>query len=208
MANCPRTSQRAGGTVGLRGGRETRNLRRIKRLSGTEFPTSDDCVHFSDSCFIGCKSRCVIAHAPCCAGNRFTMRTRDEQGGYGSAAHRQKVHPWCAIIRRWINMRNDIGITPDKNRLSGATHDGPSMSSELPPCRRGGWRHAAVDHGRAPGTGGTTPWSDSWCRSASQTAILGSARNRCRRKRSVEARRLALSSGDNFGFKKAAVTRS
>src|SRR6516225_5102812 len=86
---------------------ETGNLRRIKRLSGTEFPTSDDCVHFSDSCFIGCKSRCVIAHAPCCAGNRFTMRTRDEQGGYGSAAHRQKAHPWCAIIRRWISMRND-----------------------------------------------------------------------------------------------------
>src|SRR5262249_45581598 len=80
-----------------------------------------------------------------------------------------------------------------------ANWGGPAMLGETRGC--------LITHQRSRG-GDTTPWSDSWCRSASQTAILGSARNRYRRKRSVEARRLALSSGDNFGFKKAAVTRS
>jgi DDE superfamily endonuclease len=65
-------------------------------------------------------------------------------------------------------------------------------------------------HQRSRG-GGTASWGDSWCRSASQTAILGSGRDQYGLKRPVAGRWRALSSwgpSRSLLLRKAAVTRS
>jgi hypothetical protein len=145
MANCPRTSQRAGGTVGLRGGLH-RVIGNKDLVTGGKLGTFAGLKGFPVQSFPLPTIASIFPTAALSAANPVALlRTHLAAPATGSQCERatSKVVMGAQPTgkRHTRGALSSVGgsaceMTPDKNRLSGATHDGPSMSSELPPCRR------------------------------------------------------------------------